>query len=62
MKKITNYLAGYKTKILAFAGATITLLQVFDVTSFTPEQITSIITFLGLGMALTIRDTIVRKK
>jgi len=32
---ILNYLQGYKTKILAFVGATITLLQVFEVTHFT---------------------------
>ena len=54
-------LQGYKTKILAFLGATITLLQVFNVTNFNPEQVTAIGAFFALGLALAIRDTITRK-
>ena len=60
MKKLQNYLQGYKTKILAFLGATITLLQVFNVTHFNTEQIAAIGAFLALGIALAIRDTIVK--
>jgi len=54
-------LQGYKTKILAFLGATITLLQVFNVTNFTQEQVSAITVFFALGLALAIRDTIVKK-
>ena len=42
MNKLQNYLQGYKTKILAFLGATITLLQVFNVTHFNTEQVAAI--------------------
>ena len=62
MNKLQNYLQGYKTKILAFLGATITLLQVFNVTHFNTEQVKAIGAFLALGIALAIRDTIVRGK
>ena len=55
-------LQGYKTKILAFLGATITLLQVFNVTNFTQEQVSAITVFFALGLALAIRDTIVKKQ
>jgi len=56
-----TYLQGYKTKILAFLGATITLLQVFNVTDFNESQVTAISAFFALGLALAIRDTIVKK-
>ena len=62
MTNLLNSLEGYKTKILAFAGATITLLQVFNVTHFTQDQETAILSFLALGLALAIRDTIVRNQ
>ena len=38
MTKLSEYLAGYKTKILAFAGAVINLFQVFDITNMTQDQ------------------------
>lgn len=55
-------LEGYKTKILALATATITLLQVFEVTNFNEEQIGAVLTLLGTGMALGIYDKINRDK
>ena len=61
MTKLQEYLAGYKTKILAFVTALITLLQVFNVTNFTQEQITAILVLLACGFALALRSTITRK-
>jgi len=60
MNKILNYIAGYKTKILAFATAVINMLQVFDITNMTEQQIGAINVVLATGIVLAIRDTITR--
>lgn len=58
--KLQEKLQGYKTKVLALATATITLLQVFNITDLNEEQITAILTLLGTGMALGIYDKLNR--
>jgi hypothetical protein len=61
MNKIIELLRGRKTYILSFATAVINLLQVFNITSMTEEQILSINVLLMTLIALAIRDTIVQK-
>lgn len=53
---------GYKTLILASAGAIINVLQMFNITQMNPEQIASIMGLLGSLIALTIYDKINRTK
>lgn len=66
MNKLINnlikFLEGRKTYILSFVTAVINLLQVFNITSLTEEQILGINAVLATGIALAIRDTIVRKE
>lgn len=54
-------LKGYKTLILASVGALINVLQLFEITQMTQEQVTSIMGFLGSLIALTIYDKLNRK-
>ena len=61
MNKLITFLKGRKTYILSFATAVINLLQVFNITSLSEEQILSINAVLATAIALAIRDTIVRK-
>ena len=61
MTKVIKFLEGRKTYILSFATAVINLLQVFNITSLTEDQILGINAVLATGIALAIRDTIIRK-
>ena len=56
-----KFLEGRKTYILSFVTALINLLQVFNITAMTEEQILSINAVLATAIALAIRDTIIRK-
>jgi len=60
MNKLLDYLAGYKTKILAFATALINLLQVFNITNMSEQQIGALNIVLATGIVLAIRDTVTR--
>jgi hypothetical protein len=56
-----TFLQGRKTYILSFVTALINLLQVFNITNLTEEQILSVNALLATAIALAIRDTIVNK-
>ena len=60
MNKLITFLEGRKTYILSFATAVINLLQVFNVTSLSEEQILSINVLLATAIALAIRETVMR--
>jgi hypothetical protein len=61
MTKLIKFLEGRKTYILSFATAVINLLQVFNITNLSEDQILAVNALLATLIALAIRDTIVRK-
>jgi len=59
--KLIEFLRGSKTYIVTFATAVINVLQVFNITNLTEEQILAVNALLFALIALAVRDTIVQK-
>ena len=61
MDKFIKYLEGKKSYFVLLAAAVLNLLQVFDVTHMTPEQLVTLNTFIALLFGVSVKAGINRE-